>query len=202
MAKAKLLPIWEANHRITELEAQLASAEQFAKDIAHKLNISYEPPVAKGECRYLAALETMKEQLAEANARADIWERNYAASGDKDLKSIITQKDKIWADYNTAIEEIERLKDVEARLCGQIDDAVGELAKANGLYSQCLSGNQALRQKVEQSEAQAADLAKELERIANAKRRDFQTDKEFASWAQMRAQAALNPDMRQEGGAE
>jgi hypothetical protein len=48
------------------------------------------------------------------------------------------------------------------------------------------------------AEARVADLAKELERIANAKRRDFQTDKEFASWAQMRAQAALNPEAREE----
>jgi predicted nucleic acid-binding Zn-ribbon protein len=59
-----------------------------------------------------ARIRELEAQLAEANARADIWERNYAASGDKDLDSIIAQKDKSWADYNAAIE---RAVEAEAR---------------------------------------------------------------------------------------
>lgn len=58
-----------------ELEAQ-RNHEEFARDIAHKLGIEYAPPVVKGECVYLAAIERLKEQLAEANREREI-ERSF-----------------------------------------------------------------------------------------------------------------------------
>jgi len=51
-----------AEGSVRRLEAHLTSAEQFARDIAVKLNIPYEPPVEKGECKYLAAIENLKER--------------------------------------------------------------------------------------------------------------------------------------------
>jgi uncharacterized coiled-coil DUF342 family protein len=58
-----------AESSVRELEAKLREAEQFARDIATKLDIPYEPPVAKGACAYLVALEEMKAQLREAEQR-------------------------------------------------------------------------------------------------------------------------------------
>lgn len=54
--------------RAEKAEAQL---EQFARDIAAKLGIDYTPPVSKGECVYLKALEEMKEQLVEASQEVE-----------------------------------------------------------------------------------------------------------------------------------
>lgn len=57
---------------LDEVTAQLAAAqrqhEQFAQDIADKLGIEYAPPVAKGDCAYLAAIERLKEQSATVRA--------------------------------------------------------------------------------------------------------------------------------------
>lgn len=52
-----------------ELEARLAEAEQFARDVAYKLDMPYTPPVAKGDCVYLEAIEKLKDGLAEAEAK-------------------------------------------------------------------------------------------------------------------------------------
>src|SRR5262245_17632342 len=56
-----------ARQQIVELEARIRELEnhmeQFARDIANKLGIPYEPPVAKGDCKYLVALEALKERL-------------------------------------------------------------------------------------------------------------------------------------------
>lgn len=51
-----------------------ARLEQFARDIAHKLGISYEPPVAKGECAYLAEMERLKELRVSYLSRAEAAE--------------------------------------------------------------------------------------------------------------------------------
>lgn len=52
-------------------EARLREAEQFARDIAHKLDMPYSPPVAKGDCAYLVALEELKERASAAVARGE-----------------------------------------------------------------------------------------------------------------------------------
>ena len=53
-------------------EAWLAESqrqhEQFGRDIAGKLGIDYAPPVAKGDCAYLAAIESLKEESAKLRA--------------------------------------------------------------------------------------------------------------------------------------
>jgi hypothetical protein len=52
------------------IEAAEARLEQFAKDIALKLGIDYGPPVEKGECGYLVALEALKDRAETAEAQA------------------------------------------------------------------------------------------------------------------------------------
>lgn len=57
--------------QLTIAKRQLAEAERFARDIANKLGIPYEPPVTKGECAYLRALETLKERAEKAEKEVE-----------------------------------------------------------------------------------------------------------------------------------
>src|SRR5262249_10224645 len=60
---------------IDNLKGSLAVAqrrlEQFAQDIAYKLGLPYEPPVEKGDCRYLKGIEDLKERAERAEAERD-----------------------------------------------------------------------------------------------------------------------------------
>ena len=71
---------WQAQASRDGAKARIAEAEQFARDIAHKLGIDYTPPVSKGECVYLKALEAIKERNAELEARLAEAKETTAAS--------------------------------------------------------------------------------------------------------------------------
>jgi flagellar biosynthesis/type III secretory pathway chaperone len=60
-----------------------ARLEQFARDIAHKLDILYEPPVAQGKCKYLAGIENLKErETALRNALTTVRDWPFDVRGD------------------------------------------------------------------------------------------------------------------------
>jgi hypothetical protein len=140
-------------------QARIRDLEQFASDIANKLNIPYEPPVAKGECKYLVALEGLKERAEKAEADA--------ARLTGDLEVVRGELHRLRASIGPHhCDKHERFSAGcsecrPAQREAENERLREELAKANGLYSECLRGNQALRQ-----QAKEANREREEERCA------------------------------------
>jgi hypothetical protein len=168
---------------IVRLEAQLAKAHN-AKRIAenNELAAAAELDAAQARIRELEAqLATMAmHREDEMAATAEIREK---------MDGVEHMLSAVRIERHLATKRAEKAERELAELERRIDEEMAFLSKDDAIAT--------VVARAEKAEADAARLRGELERIANAKRRDFQNDKEFASWAQMRAHVALSPEARQ-----